>query len=109
MGEACRFIRPGKPEAPTLGNNLMPGYIITLWLNMISAYFPKMLGWNAKCPIIRTAYFPKMLGWNAKCPIIRTVTLIPTITADCLFVTNFSYLCISVRRVIKILVKAGYR
>jgi hypothetical protein len=33
-----------------------------LWLNMISAYFPKMLGWNAKCPII------------------RTVTLIPTIT-----------------------------
>jgi hypothetical protein len=29
MGKACRHIRPGKPEAPTLGNNLMPGYIIT--------------------------------------------------------------------------------
>jgi hypothetical protein len=29
MGKACRLIRPGKPEAPTLGNNLMPGYIIT--------------------------------------------------------------------------------
>jgi hypothetical protein len=29
MGKACRLIRPGKPKAPTLGNNLIPGYIIT--------------------------------------------------------------------------------
>jgi hypothetical protein len=30
MGKARRLIRPGKPEALTLGNNLMPGYIITV-------------------------------------------------------------------------------
>lgn len=32
-----------------------------LWLNMISAYFPKLLGWNVRCLIIRTVTWHKFL------------------------------------------------
>jgi hypothetical protein len=38
IGKAYRLIRPGKPEAPTLRNNLIPGYIITA----LSEYILKM-------------------------------------------------------------------
>jgi hypothetical protein len=38
MGKACRLIKPGKPEAPTLGNNLMPGYIITIIFDRLTTF-----------------------------------------------------------------------